>query len=70
MNDDRRVTTGDTSDNDARAARRRFLKVAGAGAVAVPVIESLTGAELLTRAARAQTGEEEGLQGFMIGTFD
>jgi hypothetical protein len=53
--------------SDRRAARRRFLKVAGAAAVAAPVIESLTGVELVTTAARAQSDEPQGFDGAMAG---
>lgn len=39
----------------AGSERRRFLKAAGATALAVPVMETLSGRGLLIRSARAQS---------------
>lgn len=55
---------------EQRAARRRFIKVAGAGALAVPVMETITGKDLLTVSAQAQTGAPQGFDGAMTGTID
>ena len=52
---------------DARAARRRFLKASGAMALAVPVIESVTGRDLLTVSAQAQSGGQQGINGAFTG---
>ena len=49
-------------------ARRRFLKVAGTAAVAVPVMETLTGRDLLTTSANAQTAGAQAFDGPMTGT--
>lgn len=61
---------GTTHHEDARAARRRFLKASGAIALAVPVIESVTGKDLLTISARAQTSGFEGINGAFTGSVE
>jgi hypothetical protein len=49
--------------------RRRLLKVAGAVALAGPVMETLTGKDLLTRSAQAQSVSGLGMDGPMSGTI-
>ena len=66
-------STSDTKtgepDTIERAARRRFIKTVGAAGIAVPVIETLTGQDLLTTAAKAQTAPSGGLDGPMTGVI-
>ncbi len=50
-------------------SRRRFLKKAGAIAVAVPVMESLSKEGILVRSAHAQTAQFDGLGGPMAGSI-
>ena len=59
--------TQEDTKEQARESRRRFLKKAGAIAVAVPVMESLSKEGILIRSAHAQTGQFDGLGGPMAG---
>jgi hypothetical protein len=53
----------------AAPARRRFLTIAGTAAVAVPVMETLTGHDLLTTSAKAQTAGSQAFDGPLTGTL-
>lgn len=68
--DERLPSTDKAGAADARAARRRFLKLTGAAALAVPVIESVTGKDLLTVSAQAQTAGPNDVNGAFTGTID
>ena len=54
----------ETDQIEQGESRRRFIKKAGTAGLAVPVITTLAGKELLTRSAHAETpgddGEENG----------
>ena len=63
------TTTHATSHVSARTGRRRFIKAAGAAAVAVPVMETLTGRDILTMSAKAQTAGSQAFDGPMTGTL-
>lgn len=65
-----RQTSAEQAHQTKRAARRRFLKVAATGVVAAPVIESITGKQLLTVSAQAQTVSGQGIDGAFTGTLD
>jgi hypothetical protein len=62
-------TTNLADHSPARTGRRRFIKAAGATAVAVPVMETLTGRDILTMSARAQTAGSQAFDGPMTGTL-
>jgi hypothetical protein len=68
MSDDRQTPEVEAREK-AKAARRRFLKVAAAGVAAAPVIESLTGTNLMVVSAQAQTIQGQGLNGPMTGSL-
>ncbi|MGE0702638.1 MAG: twin-arginine translocation signal domain-containing protein [Vicinamibacterales bacterium] len=59
--------TQENEQEQAKESRRRFLKKAGAIAVAVPVMESLSKEGILIRSAHAQTAQFDGLGGPMAG---
>ncbi|MDD3518462.1 MAG: hypothetical protein PHQ14_08940 [Chromatiales bacterium] len=64
-NDKPEAATKDQAATQVGNERRRFLKAAGATALAVPVMETLSGQGLLVRSARAQSAG--GGQGGGIG---
>jgi hypothetical protein len=63
--EDAAAPPADTVEQD----RRRLLKVAGAVALAGPVMQTLTGKDLLTRSAQAQSVNGQGMDGPMSGTI-
>jgi hypothetical protein len=61
--------TSEIAGARGRGGRRRFIKAAGAAAIAVPVMESLTGHDILTMSAKAQTAGAQGFDGPLTGTI-
>lgn len=57
----------DARASNAGAARRRFLKTAGATVVAIPVMQTLAGRDMMVVSAQAQTAPLQGLGGPMAG---
>ena len=49
------------------AARRRFLKTAGATVVAIPVMQTLAGRDMMVVSAQGQTAPLQGFGGPMAG---
>lgn len=70
-NKDQHVEQGTSESASARGrgGRRRFIKTAGAAAIAVPVMESLTGHDILTMSAKAQTAGAQAFDGPLTGTI-
>jgi hypothetical protein len=57
----------DTHVSNAGAARRRFLRTAGATVVAIPVMQTLAGRDMMVVSAQAQTAPLQGFGGPMAG---